>query len=1059
MFAPAATALLGNAQNEESASIRRAGILHRAMSASPLVSVILPAYNHERFVAQAVASVLAQTLEDWELIAIDDGSTDRTREILEGFNDARIRVLAQENAGSHATINRGLQEARGEYLAILNSDDAYHPQRLAFLLARAREHGSDFFGCTAVRLIDETGAPRDDPAFWWNAMYRDILRAWDDTEAAGLRRPLLSLLWGNFAVSTSNFFFTRSVLARCGRLPHFRYVLDWAYALRVAEQMPAAFSFARDAVLLDYRLHGGNTILSGPLRNHIEAGFILRKAVSKVTDPAVHRAVWRLHYLDRFLRKQEVYTRQEALNRLAVTHELQAGKLQMTEEHVRKLENALQQRLARLEKESQQRAVKLENALQQRIGSLENALREAAALRERLEGDLAHVRRLHGESTARAQTVEARLQDELASITQQLHTVYASRSWRATAPLRRAAGQARRVLLRPGRQLLAALRRHGATGLLARVWSRSIEHMRRQELPSQAVAADVRPADTYATWVAKQDRRVRDLRIDATTVIAGLGRRPGFSVVVPVFDTDQTMLQRMLASVANQIYPHWELCIADDGSAAPHIQKTLMEAAASDSRVRVRRRSARGHICAASNSALELATGDFVVFLDHDDELAPHALLAIAQHIDAHPDTDLLYSDEDKINSGGARSLPLFKPDWSPALAWTQNYMGHLVCARTELVRRVGGFMPGMEGAQDYDLFLRLSLVAARVDHLADVLYHWRAHEGSTAMNAGAKSYAHDAGRRAVEADLRIRYGDLLLRVEDGAHPFVYSPRFALPATTLVSIIVPTKDKPELLRDCVEGILQRSAWQNYEVIIVDNNSEQRETFALFEELSVRDARVRIVTMPVPFNWSRINNRAVNEARGDVLIFLNNDTAVISTDWIERLAEVALLPDVATVGPLLLFADGTVQHAGVVVGMGGWADHLYRGSAPTHFPSPFVSAVTTRNVLANTGACLAVERSKFDALGGFDEAFTICGSDVEFGLRAHRRGWQNIYLATVRLSHFESKTRGATVPDGDFAESERKYAPYRTGGDPFFNPNLSLRHTTPGIDPDRQPRVV
>jgi GT2 family glycosyltransferase len=203
-------------------------------------------------------------------------------------------------------------------------------------------------------------------------------------------------------------------------------------------------------------------------------------------------------------------------------------------------------------------------------------------------------------------------------------------------------------------------------------------------------------------------------------------------------------------------------------------------------------------------------------------------------------------------------------------------------------------------------------------------------------------------------------------------------------------------------------------------------------------------------MPIPFNWSRLNNRAARQAHGDVLLFLNNDTVVITPDWIERLAEVALLPDVGTVGPLLLFADGTVQHAGVVVGMGGWADHVYRGCAAIHFPSPFVSAVTTRNVLANTGACLAVERRKFEALGGFDEAFTVCGSDVEFGLRVHRRGWQNIYLATVRLTHFESKTRGTAVPHGDFVESERKYAPYRTAGDPFFNPNLSLDLTVPTV---------
>jgi GT2 family glycosyltransferase len=294
------------------------------------------------------------------------------------------------------------------------------------------------------------------------------------------------------------------------------------------------------------------------------------------------------------------------------------------------------------------------------------------------------------------------------------------------------------------------------------------------------------------------------------------------------------------------------------------------------------------------------------------------------------------------------------------------------------------------------------------------------------------------------------RYGDRLLRVDDGEHLFTYNPRFALAAATRVSIVVPTRDKAELVEACVRSIVARSTWPNVEVLIVDNQSAEAATFAAFDRLRALDPRVRVLPAPIPFNWSRVNNLAARESAGEVLVFLNNDTEVITPDWIERLAEVALLPDVAAVGPLLLYPDGTVQHAGVVVGMGGWADHVFKGRAPVHHPSPFVSAVTTRNVLAVTGACLAIERAKFERLGGFDEEFEICGSDVELGLRAHRGGLQNVYLAMVRLVHHESKTRGPQVPENDFVQSARKYAPYREGADPFYSPHLDRMATTPTI---------
>jgi glycosyltransferase involved in cell wall biosynthesis len=1054
----------------------------------PAVSIVLPAYNHERFVAASVDSVLAQTWTDWELIAIDDGSSDSTLAVLQRYADPRIRVLTQANAGSHRTINRGLALARGRYLAVLNSDDVYHPERLRRLVAVARGHGDPLFAFTAVRLIDEDGQPVTGP-HWWRQMYEGILRTWDETPAGDPERALLALLWGNAAVSTSNFFFSRSVLQACGGLRHFRYVLDWEYALRVATRLPGAVAFVRDEPLLDYRLHGANTILGGAIRNHLEAAYILRRALEVRDGGRLRRAVRRVHYLERFIRKRESHLREEQRNRLAVDNAVQGSLLRETQAHVGKLEQALRaggdelqrqfevtgrlraeiedQRNALLGREAQ--VEKLEQALREADDELQRQravtgrqLTELGAARAATEAatvELQAVRDLYHLTAAHVAKLDAIVEAERALRVEAQAAIAAmasTRSWRYTSALRRSIS-ALAQLRAASRRLALAVRQPGGLPAALRRCRRIlreegvrgvVERLARGTLP--AMPPPEAGADRYAAWIERQTRTIEALRARAGTLLGELPLRPLFSVVVPVFNTDPGMLYRMLESVRSQIYPHWQLCVADDASTVPAVRRLLESAAAGDARIRICWRPVNGHICAASNSALELATGEYVVFLDHDDELAPHALLAIARWLARHPDAELLYSDDDKIEVDGRRHSPLFKPDWSPALAWTQNYVGHLVCARRRLIADVGGLREGFEGAQDYDLVLRLATRARTVHHLPDVLYHWRMHAGSTSANAGAKPYAHEAGRRAAEAFLAARYGERLLRVDDGEHLFTYSPRFLLARGTVVSIIVPTRDKAELLEACVRSILTRSSWPDYEVLIVDNQSAEAATFAAFDRLRALDARVRIAPAPIDFNWSRLNNLAARQCAGGVLIFLNNDTEVITPDWIERLAEVALLPDVATVGAMLLYGDGTIQHAGVVVGMGGWADHVYKGCLPVHHPSPFVSPVTTRNVLANTGACMAVERAKFDRLGGFDEAFVVCGSDVELGLRAHRAGMQNVFLASARLLHHESKTRGPTVPENDFAQSARKYAPFREDGDPFYSANLDPASTTPTI---------
>jgi GT2 family glycosyltransferase len=369
------------------------------------------------------------------------------------------------------------------------------------------------------------------------------------------------------------------------------------------------------------------------------------------------------------------------------------------------------------------------------------------------------------------------------------------------------------------------------------------------------------------------------------------------------------------------------------------------------------------------------------------------------------------------------------------------------MCVRASLLRELGCLSPGTQGSQDHDLVLRLAAHGAKIIHIPQVLYHWRVHDGSTSSNPDAKPYAHTAGKEAVSRHLSARYAGQFDRVEDSDYGFVYMPRFKIAPGTLASIIIPTLDKADLLKACIDSIHQVTEISCYEILVLDNGSREPETAAYFRQLA-DDSRVRVIEAHIPFNWSRLNNIGRQHAQGQVLVFLNNDTVVISPDWLQRLMEYALLPDVATVGPLLLYPDDTIQHAGVVVGMGGWADHVFKGQSVKHYPSPFVSSLLPRNVMANTGACVAISTDHFDKLGGFDETFEICGSDVELGIRAHHQGYSNVYLPSVRLYHLESKTRAAHVPECDFRQSAIKYAPYRTQGDPFYNPNLNSHNTSP-----------
>lgn len=546
----------------------------------------------------------------------------------------------------------------------------------------------------------------------------------------------------------------------------------------------------------------------------------------------------------------------------------------------------------------------------------------------------------------------------------------------------------------------------------------------------------------YGEWVRSYDTLTTADREEINSRIISFQIKPLISVVMPVYNPPISFLDEAIQSVRNQLYPNWELCIVDDASTNPAVLEVLERHRKQDHRIKVVYRSENGHISKASNSALELVQGEFIAMLDHDDEISEHALYLIAEELNQNPELDFLYSDQDKIDTKGVRYDPYFKPNFNPDLLRSQNFVDHLAVFRTCLVRELGGWRTEFDGSQDYDLVLRVTerISLTRIRHIPYVLYHWRAIPGSLAIDAAAKSYAPIRSRQALAEHLK-RLG---IQAEvTSHHPNLSIHRVIYPLSEepLVSVIIPTKDGIDILSQCIDGLFNKTDYNNFELILINNQSTDPETYAYFNELST-DPRVRIIDYNQPFNYSRINNIAVREAKGSVLAFLNNDIEVINRDWLREMVSHAVRPEIGAVGARLYYPDGTVQHAGILLGYKGRAGHMYRYASP-HWLGYWARGVLIQNLTAVTAACMVIKKEIFDAVGGFDEKnLTITFNDVDLCLRIHQKGYRNLYTPYAELYHHESKTRGLLA-----FQSEEDYFVTRwkscIENDPAYNPNLTL----------------
>jgi GT2 family glycosyltransferase len=540
------------------------------------------------------------------------------------------------------------------------------------------------------------------------------------------------------------------------------------------------------------------------------------------------------------------------------------------------------------------------------------------------------------------------------------------------------------------------------------------------------------PANEYQAWF--DDHRIQPAELPAQREeSSAFSFQPCVSIITPVFNTPVKWLAECVESVRAQSYEKWELILIDDDSSDPETLRYLAELCPRDSRIVCTKVEKRGGISAACNRGLEVAAGDWIGFLDHDDLLEPDALFQMVKWLQDHRDADLVYSDEDKLTEAGLDS-PIFKPDWSPDYFLSCNYVCHFTVVRSELLREVGGFRSEFDGAQDYDLFLRIVEKRKQIDHIPRILYHWRRSITSTADNIRRKPGSLETGRHALEAHLQRQQQSGHVTVDWRTH--AYWIKRDLTEAKKISIIIPVRDRVDLLARCLDSLTSKTTYAPYEIVVVDNESESAEARDYFAGL-----KHRVVHYAGPFNFSAINNFAVEQTEGSWLLFLNNDIEVIDGDWLSIMAEHIQRPEVGAVGPRLLYPDDTVQHAGIVVGVGGIAEHAFRG-LPAEAPGVCRQLQVTRNYSAVTGACLLTRREVFDEVGGFDEeCLPVTFSDVDLCLKMRRAGYLVVYTPFAKLYHHESGTRRRTVEPLETEVMRERWSGVLER-DPYYNPNLS-----------------
>ena len=1009
------------------------------------VDIVLTCHDDGRYLREAIDSLGPERSGGKGVIVVNDGSTDPgTLEALDGLRAMGCRVIDQSNKGLSAARNTGWRASMAPYILFLDADNRIDPS----------------YPTKAARVMDAS----EEVAF----VYGDRKEFGErEEQVEQVEVGLGTLLVGNRIDACA--VVRRSVLEALGGFDEAMRsgYEDWELWIRILANRYRAVHVPEP--LFHYRVRQGSlsSVADDPVHRAAIVRYVTTKHQRLFATHARH-VVAELHRIQahdkhllqdaRTIGDQARSIAEEALNTARTARE----ELDRARAEHQQARDALEMELARVRADAETEREHIGH-LEVEQARAEAALRELEAQKDTLSEE-AH--RLVGEVDKAMQALRVQrahsnaLQALVGQYEERIRRIESGRLWRLRrqyykmrALLRTSSDTSRRgwKWLRRVTFLLSDKGRHILRKFLAKLFKAL--YLFTEDRPVRIIIGNdgtqhqlLASGDPYQQWMSRHFARDSDLR-DQGEQVDLFGYRPLVSVVMPVFDPPVQLLDAAIGSVLRQTYPDLELCIADDKSRDPAVRACLEKWSTRDQRVRVVFRATNGHISRASNSALELAQGDFVALMDHDDLLAPEALFHVVRALNRRRDLDVLYTDEDKVDEEGRHSEPHFKPQWCPDHLLSRNYFGHLVVLRRTLINAVGGFRPGFEGSQDYDLLLRVTERTDRIARIPRVLYHWRVHPGSAARGEEVKPYAYEAARMALTEALERRGEPAEVSFLDGFRG--YGIRFRSPLRGRVSVVIPTKDKAEVLGTCLRSLFALTDHPDFEVIVVSNNSTERALFELLDEVGAMEPdRFRHIRSDRPFNFSALMNIGTAEASGEHILYLNNDTEIIHADWMRAMHEWSQRPSIGAVGVKLLYHNDTIQHAGVIIGLGGVAGHTFVG---THKDGPgyFNYVNTINNYSAVTAACMMVERRKLDEIGGWDEGFTVEYNDVDLCLRLRERGYHNVYLPHVSLYHYESLTRGHPHMTRESYERHlREVKLFKDrweayiADDPCYDPNLS-----------------
>lgn len=953
----------------------------------PKLSVIIPVYNLGEYINECLASFNTER-EDIEVLLLNDGSTDSfTIEKLQNLEKDGFQVIWQENAGVEKSRNRLITAASADYILPVDPDNTI----------------SNEYIDKAIEILDqqpEVGVVFSDSHHFGE---KEV-----DVRLKGFH--LIQLLSTNYIDNCA--VYRKAVWEQAGgyneKLPHSGYE-DWLLWIAAANN---GWKFHHiPEILFHYRVRKNSLVEGARSPEHHAENY--RFIIQQFPE------LFQKHHQDIL-----VYAGKHISSLLAhvdKAKEDHAFQLNQKEVHIGNIERQVQE-ITIAYTTSQAQLTESESVKKQLNSQLDHALKSVSKLQIRIN---------HLEANPLFKVLK-----ELKNLTSK---------FKSNSSMGQSKNFLRKIVVLVSKKTWQVVRR-----FLAKITKHV--YLALEETRVVIVEAGQSTygfsADPYMNWI-EHNRPKEDTILEQRLLADKFKTNTLFSIVMPVYNPPIQFFKAAIDSILHQSYENWELILSDDCSTNPEVKKVIKSYQKRDPRIKAVFRTENGHISKASNSGLEIAEGDFIVLMDQDDLIREDALFKVAEVIENKPNTDLVYTDEDKVDEDGHHSIPHFKPDWSPENLLSRNYLGHLTVFRASIMKAIGGWRVGFEGSQDYDLVLRFTEQTNNIEHLPEVLYHWRVHQESAAATEDAKPYAYIAAQKALTEALQRRKTPGTVDFLDGFRGYSIRLNITDP-TEKVSIIIPTKDKADVLKVCLDSIFEKTTYRHFEVLVVDNNSEEKATFELFDDFTKKHPnQFKVARTEKPFNFSFLMNFGRNQVNGSYLVLLNNDTEVIAEDWLEGFIEQSQRKEIGVVGCKLLYPNNTIQHAGVILGLGGAAGHVFVGDH-REGPGYFNYINLLNNYSALTAACIMVRTEIFDEISGFDENYQVEYNDVDFCLRVLEAGYRNVYVPHVELYHHESISRGHPhLTKESYERHKRELSQLRNQwgkyvkNDPYYNPNLSL----------------